>query len=464
MRYACCRVGGRSAPFRRESPDENDGEPGQGARSRLAPDADRRPARDVRRGTGVRRPVLPRRSGPAVGRRLVLDGRDRPDRRAGRRRPRVGRLVRHPVRHPGQDGRAGPRAGERGRGARAVRRELVPPPAGPGQPAGPRPAVVGRRVRPRRGDGLARGRADRTARGLGPPRGPPGRPELAHPPGPRPLRPGGDLTPDADHPVVLVTGATSGIGRATARLLASNGYRVFGTSRDPTSRPPEPFPLLPLEVASDESAAACVRRVADATGGRIDVLVNNVGTGILGAAEESTAAEVRALFEVNVLGAVRMTNAVLPLMRARRAGRILNMSSSGGTASIPFAAYYCATKFALEAYSEGLRNELLPLGIHVSVVAPGPVSTPAGDTAARAAHPVADYEPARSKAADEFVKAIRAGMDPATVAEAILDLVRSDAPAPRRPVGLQSHATGWARRLLPVRAFQALVRWAVGRS
>jgi NAD(P)-dependent dehydrogenase (short-subunit alcohol dehydrogenase family) len=270
------------------------------------------------------------------------------------------------------------------------------------------------------------------------------------------------MSQDNGGPVVLITGASSGIGRATARLLAANGYRVFGTCRDPAARPPEPFPLLPLEVTSDESVAACVRRVAGETGGRIDVLVNNVGTGILGAAEESTAADARGLFEVNFFGAVRVTNAVLPLMRPRRAGRIVNMSSSGGTASIPFAAYYCATKFALEAYSEGLRNELLPLGIHVSVVAPGPVSTPAGDTAARAAHPVADYEPARSKAADDFVKAIRNGMDPDRVAEAILELLRSDNPAPRCPVGLQSRATGWVRRLLPVRAFQALTRWAVG--
>ncbi|WP_439621619.1 SDR family NAD(P)-dependent oxidoreductase [Gemmata sp.] len=266
---------------------------------------------------------------------------------------------------------------------------------------------------------------------------------------------------DVGSQVVLVTGASSGIGRATARLLTDRGYRVFGTSRRPAADTLDGFELLPLEVASDESVAACVRAVADRTGGRIDVLVNNAGTGILGAAEESTADEARTLFEVNFFGAVRVTNAALPLMRARRGGKIINMSSSGGVAAIPFAAYYCATKFALEAYSEALRNELLPLGIAVSVVGPGPVSTTAGDKAARAAHPVADYEPARSRAAADFVEAIRNGMDPGRVAETILDLVRSDPPGPRYPVGGQARAVGLLRRLLPVRAFQALVRWVV---
>src|SRR5207244_3953277 len=117
------------------------------------------------------------------------------------------------------------------------------------------------------------------------------------------------------------------------------------------------YELLQLEVSSDESVAACVREVAERTGGRIDVLRNNAGTGILGAAEEVTPEEALRLFQVNFFGVMRVTNAVLPLMRARRSGKVINMSSSGGVAALPFAALYCATKFALEGYTEALRHE-----------------------------------------------------------------------------------------------------------
>ena len=112
---------------------------------------------------------------------------------------------------------------------------------------------------------------------------------------------------------VLITGATSGIGRATAELLTSQGYRVFGTGRHPTAARLDGFQLLPLDVTMNESVTACVAEVKRQTGGQLDVLINNVGTGILGAAEESSAEQVRQLFEINFFGAVRMTNAVLPM-------------------------------------------------------------------------------------------------------------------------------------------------------
>ena len=262
--------------------------------------------------------------------------------------------------------------------------------------------------------------------------------------------------------VVLVTGATSGIGRATAGLLAAKGYRVLGTSRDPAGKTADGYELLPLEVSSDESVAACVASVAGRTGGRIDVLVNNAGTGILGAAEEVTTEEALRLFQVNIFGVERVTNAVHPLMRARRSGTIINMSSSGGVAAIPFAAFYCATKFALEGYTEALRHELRPLGIAAAVVAPGPVSTPAGDRAMRAEKVIGEYADRRGKADAMFTRSIREGMDPRRVAEAILRVVRSRWPRGRYAVGFQSRATGTARRLLPRTGFEAAVRWGLG--
>jgi NAD(P)-dependent dehydrogenase (short-subunit alcohol dehydrogenase family) len=262
--------------------------------------------------------------------------------------------------------------------------------------------------------------------------------------------------------VVLVTGATSGIGKATAELLAAKGYRVFGTSRDPAGKTGNGFELLRLDVSSDESAQACVNAVAERTGGRIDVLHNNAGTGIIGAAEEVSPDEAMRLFQINFFGVMRMTNASLPLMRAQRSGTVINMSSSGGVAALPFAALYCATKFALEGYTEALRHELRPFNIAAVIVAPGPVSTPAGDKAMRAVKHIAEYADRRKKADELSVRGIRGGMDPKRVAETILKAVKADWPSPRYAVGLQARATNLAHGLLPPSTFEAAVRWGVG--
>lgn len=258
--------------------------------------------------------------------------------------------------------------------------------------------------------------------------------------------------------VVLISGATSGIGKATAELLAERGYRVFGTSRKPAGKKGLGFELVQLDVTSEPSVSKCVTEVARRTKGRIDVLVNNAGTGVLGAAEEVSAEEADRLFQVNLFGAMRMTSAVLPLMRARGSGTIINMSSSGGVASIPFAGLYCATKHALEAYTSALRQELRPLGLWATVVAPGPVSTPAGDSAARAARTIAEYADRRAHADAMYTDAIRQGMDPIHVARTILRIVGLKQPRPRYPVGLQSRVTTAARRLMPPSAFEAAVR------
>jgi len=257
---------------------------------------------------------------------------------------------------------------------------------------------------------------------------------------------------------VLITGATSGIGRATAKRLADAGYRVFGTGRRPSADRLDGFELLRLDVTSDKSVAACVAEVEKRVNGQLDILINNVGTGILGAAEESSAEQVRQLFEVNFFGAVRMTNAVLPMMRRRRQGCILLLSSAGGVASVPFSGYYCATKHALEAYGEALRLELAPFGIHVATVAPGTVSTLAGDKAMQPDRPIADYEPARTKIAEKYVRAIHKGMSPDKVAATILRIIRSPNPRPRYTVGAQSAAVSAMKSWLPASLFEAGVK------
>lgn len=266
---------------------------------------------------------------------------------------------------------------------------------------------------------------------------------------------------DSNSTTVLITGATSGIGRATGKLLATQGFRVFGTGRNPSRDRLEGCHLLQLEVTSDNSVTSCVHEVLDRTGGHIDVLVNNVGTGILGAAEESSAEQVRQLFDINFFGMVRMTNAVLPKMREQRRGLIILLSSAGGIASMPFGSYYCATKHAIEAYGEALRMELQEFQIHVAIVAPGTVSTLAGDKAMVPDRPIEEYQPARDKTTDDYVQGIHKGMDPDRVAKAILRICRSRKPKPRYRVGIQSGLASAMKSWLPSRVFESLTSQAI---
>lgn len=259
---------------------------------------------------------------------------------------------------------------------------------------------------------------------------------------------------------VLITGASAGIGQATAAHLAEAGYRVFGTSRHPSNQGTTPLgvEMLQLEVTSNESVRACVEAVYSRTGGRLDVLVNNVGTGILGATEESSIEQVQQLFDINFFGAVRMTNLVLPAMRKQRAGRILFLSSAGGVVSVPFAGYYCATKHALEAYVEALRLEVEEFAIQAALIAPGTVSTAAGDKAIQPDRPIDSYAPKRQTSANQYVQAIRSGMPPAHVAAAILSALRAARMQPRYPVGLQSWGVSLMKSLAPPAVLEAGIR------
>jgi NAD(P)-dependent dehydrogenase (short-subunit alcohol dehydrogenase family) len=154
-----------------------------------------------------------------------------------------------------------------------------------------------------------------------------------------------------DLAVVLITGASSGVGQATARLLSERGYKVFGTSRDPARAEPIPtVEILALDVHADDSVRACVEATFS-RGGRIDVLINNAGYELAGALEELLPEEARAQFETNFFGVVGMVNAVLPFMRRQQRGHIINVGSLSGLSSIPFLGIYSASKFALEGYT-----------------------------------------------------------------------------------------------------------------
>jgi NAD(P)-dependent dehydrogenase (short-subunit alcohol dehydrogenase family) len=190
----------------------------------------------------------------------------------------------------------------------------------------------------------------------------------------------------ADPRSVLITGSSSGIGAALSRRFAERGWRVFATMRNPDG--PGGAALRDeaaargwrlttpaLDVTSDASVADAIAKVLEATGGRLDVLVNNAGYYALGALEETTPDELRAQLETNVVGVLRVTRAVLPTMRARREGSIVTLGSISGLVAVPMVGAYHASKWALEGMIETLRLELLPFGIRVVLIEPGPYAS-----------------------------------------------------------------------------------------
>jgi NAD(P)-dependent dehydrogenase (short-subunit alcohol dehydrogenase family) len=192
--------------------------------------------------------------------------------------------------------------------------------------------------------------------------------------------------PPDDAPVLLVTGSSSGIGRATAARFARRGWRVFASMRRPESgegqslrdeaaRQGWRLTTPELDVTGDESVARAAGELLGATGGRLDVLVNNAGYYTLGALEETSPDELRAQLETNVVGVQRVTRAVLPALRARRAGTIVTLGSVSGLVAIPMVGAYHASKWALEGLVEALRLELIPFGVRVVLIEPGPFRT-----------------------------------------------------------------------------------------
>jgi short-subunit dehydrogenase len=246
---------------------------------------------------------------------------------------------------------------------------------------------------------------------------------------------------------VLITGASRGIGLATATLLAQQGYKVFGTSRQPQSTTLNGFTLLQLDVCEESSAQRCVETVITQAG-NIDVLINNAGHSLSGAVEEATAEDARQLFETNFFGIIRMTNAVLPHMRQAHAGHILNISSLAGIISVPYLGIYVASKHALEGYSASLRYELRQFGIHVSLIQPGDIQT--GIVAVAPSNSLATYDGIRERVTAIHDSNVHNGPPPEKVAHVILKAIQSSAPRLRYTVTTgQEFGVPWMKRLLP---------------
>jgi short-subunit dehydrogenase len=262
--------------------------------------------------------------------------------------------------------------------------------------------------------------------------------------------------------VVLVTGASFGIGKATATLLAEKGFRVFGTSRSPAGAQGHGFQLLPLDVTADQSVATCVSGVLEQAG-RIDVLVNNAGIGVLGALEETSLAEAQAVFETNFFGMVRMVNAVLPGMRDRKHGLIVNLGSLAASLPIPFHGYLTASKAAVNAYSDALRLEVQRLGIKVALVEPGMVRTHLGEHWAglRVPRSIQDYAAVEEEVLVKLEEASRKSSYPQVVAQTILRIIQNPSPAPHYLVG-KEHWYLLLNRIVPASVTEFVIRKRLG--
>ena len=242
--------------------------------------------------------------------------------------------------------------------------------------------------------------------------------------------------------VWFITGASRGLGALIAKAALADGNAVIAAGRNVAAiaeRLGDSLALLPvaLDVTNEAQAKTAVEAVVEKFG-RIDVLVNNAGFGLLGAIEESSDADVRRMYDTNVFGLLNITRAVLPVMRSQRAGHIINMSSLGGYRSAAGFGAYCSTKFAVEGLTEALRAELKPLGIHATVVEPGYFRTDFLDASSLvvAREVIADYDETSGN-----VRRIAANMnhnqpgDPAKLATALVELVDSQTPPLRLPLG-----------------------------
>lgn len=261
-----------------------------------------------------------------------------------------------------------------------------------------------------------------------------------------------------DMGVALVTGASSGIGEATAERLAKAGYKVYGTSRRGSQAGQRSYEMLALDVTSDESVDAAVIEVMRREG-RIDLLVNNAGFSVSPAgAEEVSINQAKSIFDTNFYGIVRMTHAVVPHMRRQGSGRIINISSVLGFLPAPYMAFYAATKHAVEGYSESLDHELRTRGIRVSIIQPAYTRTAFESNLLEPDLKLDEYRAIRMALAKRVTEAVEAGDDPDIVAGVVLKAAIAAHPKIRYTAGALACRLRILRRFAPAFLVDAGVR------
>src|SRR3954451_1326089 len=258
-------------------------------------------------------------------------------------------------------------------------------------------------------------------------------------------------------PVAIVTGASAGIGEATARALHAAGYRVFGTYRKaPATRVPG-VEYVTCDVTSDESVKAAVGQVLEKAG-RIDLLVNNAGVGLVAGAEESSLEQAKSLFDVNLFGVIRMTKAVLPTMRKQLAGRVVNLSSVMGLIPASFMALYAASKHAVEGHSESLGHEIRGSGVRVVLVEPAYTRTSFEGNVYQADQQLDVYRSARTNAEGVLRDGMKSADTPDLVASAVVKASTAPKPERRYPAGRAARQISLLRRFVPASAFDKSLR------
>lgn len=261
---------------------------------------------------------------------------------------------------------------------------------------------------------------------------------------------------DRTQNIALVTGASSGIGLVTAQTLVKAGYRVYGTSRKQVAGKPG-ITMLICDVTDKASVEAMIAEIMQQVG-RIDLVVNNAGIGLLGGAEESSIDQAQRLFDVNLFGVARVVNAVLPIMRKQKSGRIVNMSSILGLIPSPYNAFYASTKHAIEGYSESLDHEVRNFGIRVVLVQPGVTKTSFEENLTRVDQPLPVYDSERARSEALMRKWMEAGDAPEVVADMVVKAATARKPKLRYSAGKQSRQVRSLRRFLPERLVDSLLR------
>jgi NAD(P)-dependent dehydrogenase (short-subunit alcohol dehydrogenase family) len=257
-------------------------------------------------------------------------------------------------------------------------------------------------------------------------------------------------------PVVLVTGASRGIGRAIAQKFVHAGYQVFGTTRQ-ASPVGTVAGVLRLDVQEEESVEKCVNAVLAQTG-RIDFLINNAGISIYGAIEEVSLAQIKAVFETNFFGVVRMTQAVLPTMRRQASGRVINIGSLAGFLPMPYQAAYAASKHALAGWTETLDLEVRRFGIRAILIQPGFIRTDMDRNSTTGALLKDIYSDERSRVIEKLRISVESGDDPVTVADAVLRAATKREPTIKVLVGRGARQVRVLRTLLPRSVFELGLR------
>ena len=271
-----------------------------------------------------------------------------------------------------------------------------------------------------------------------------------------------------DQKVAIVTGSSSGIGYETALVLARNGFRTYATMRnlekakaisDISKSEKLALHTIKLDVTDEKSVNEAIKTIkSDA--GRIDVLVNNAGYGLTGSLEDLSMSEIKAQYETNVFGLIRVTQAVLPIMREQKSGIIVNISSIGGKMAIPLQSPYHGTKFAVEGLSESIAYELEPFGIKIVIIEPGAIKTNF-DTgmvvAQKNQNPSSPYYKSMQKLQSSINSVFKNGTPPAKVAEVILNAITTPNPNLRYTVGEDAALLAQKRKELPDSEFQKLV-------